>query len=215
LQEAVQAYFEANTEMRELYRAGLSAEAYKMQWGSNDAERFRLLCARHMPKYGRKEWEALAKAWRDAWNAYDEHPVVFADAAPFLERMRTCGLRLVLVSGETRENRRMLLEKLGLMKYFAAVYAVQDVGHPKGELAFYEAVLSNEGVAAKECAIVGDDGTDDVGAGRLGIHTVHLVRATEYRPENTRRDEEYPFGAPDVVVHDLIEAADSIEALVR
>jgi FMN phosphatase YigB (HAD superfamily) len=73
---------------------------------------------------------------------------------------------------------------------------------------FYESVLGEIGARADETAIIGDHPVDDVGAGRLGIYTIHLLR-----PEDPR-EPVYDVGEPNVVVHDLNEAGEHIQKLV-
>jgi FMN phosphatase YigB (HAD superfamily) len=207
--EVVDAFFRANQKMYDTYRPTMTAEEYKEKWLQNDVYRFKLMGEELGVAVSDSDGEKLSTLWRSAWTAYDEHPVRYDDALLFLEHMKALGIPMVLVSGVTNENRWELLSLLGIQEYFTRAFGTQSVGYQKKDVRFYESVLNEIGASPEETAIIGDHPIDDVGAGRLGIYTIHLLR-----PEDPRAPV-YDVGEPNAVVHDLHEAADHIEQLVK
>lgn len=202
--EVVDAWFVVNQKLYDTYRRTLTAEEYYKKMNAERPMRFKMLGEHLKKEVSDKDAEALAHVWEAAFRAYDEHPVRFDDVLPFLERIKTLGVPMVLVSGMTEENRWMLLKKLGIDTYFTKVYASNTVGYQKQQPEFYMHVRTDLGLSGDELAIVGDKCNDDVSAGKLGILTILLVRT----PQEIQC-------APDHVVRDLHEAGAIITSYVR
>lgn len=202
--EAVDAWFTVNQQLYDTYRRTLTGEEYYKKMAAERPVRFKMLGAHLKKEVSDNDAFTLARAWEEAYKAYDEHPVRFDDALPFLERVRSLGIPMALVSGMTEENRWALLKKLELDGFFKKVYASNTVGCQKQQPAFYERVLSDLGVDGRDTAIVGDKCNDDMSAGTFGVLTVLLMR-TPHEVEC----------APDHIVRDLHEAGAIITSYGR
>lgn len=145
--------------------------------------------------------EELATAWQAAYDAYQRAPQVFPDARPSLERLQAAGIRLVLVSGSTDEERWQTLRALSLDDLFERVFSANTVGFQKKDPKFYEHVLQQLAVPANEIAIVGDHPLDDMHAAQFGIQTFLLVRSGEARVGDWK---------PDHIVSDLHAVATAL-----
>lgn len=145
----------------------------------------------------------LARRWQAAYDDYQQNPETYPDAGPFLEALQAAGLRLVLVSGSTQQERQTFLQAMGLEHFFEAIFAANTVGFQKQQPGFYEHVIQQLGVSAADMAIVGDSYNDDMTAKRFGITTILLHRpgVPEKKPNEW---------VPDYVVNDLNQAAEII-----
>jgi HAD superfamily hydrolase (TIGR01549 family) len=143
--------------------------------------------------------QELARVWQDAYDSYQDQPVPFSDAPPFLEELQRQGKHLALTSGSTESERRRFLRRLDMERYFEKVYAANSVGAQKRDPQFYAHVLADLGVRGDWVAAIGDSLRDDVSAKRFGIFTVLLRR--DRSPEPAPGDYE-----PDGVVSTLTAA---------
>ena len=113
--------------------------------------------------------------------------VLFTDTLPALERLRTEGMRIVIVSNHVWRLDE-IVRALGLDGYVDNLVISARVGYRKPHPAIYRAALEASGVPAEETVMVGDSVGHDVrGAERAGMHGVYLDRAgTATPPEGVR-----------------------------
>lgn len=98
------------------------------------------------------------------------------DSALLLDRVRTRGMRTVLVSNLSHARAApWLLEAIGLQASFDGLVLSEDIGVCKPHPAIFQSALDRFGFAPDQVLHVGDDPLADVwGAGRLGMKTVWL-----------------------------------------
>ena len=104
----------------------------------------------------------------------------FADAIPFLENVRACGLRAVVVS-DWDCSLADHLSQLGLREWVDGVVVSAEVGVTKPDPRIFRRALGLLGVAAHEVVHCGDDPVRDVaGAAAAGIRPILVDRADRY-----------------------------------
>ena len=110
----------------------------------------------------------------------------YPDVLPALERMRTAGLRLVVVSNWDVSLHDRLAET-GIAERVNGVVASAEVGEAKPASEIFARALVLAGVPADEALHVGDSPDEDVGGARAaGIEPVLLVREGELAVEGVR-----------------------------
>jgi len=103
--------------------------------------------------------------------------VLFEDTLPALERLKSEGLRVLIVSNHIWRLADIVRE-LGLDAYVDEVVNSARVGYRKPHPAIYRAALEASGVPAEETVMVGDSVGHDVrGAQRAGLRGVYLDRS--------------------------------------
>jgi putative hydrolase of the HAD superfamily len=108
---------------------------------------------------------ALSRCWR-----------VHDDAGPVLERCRSRGLKLGIISNWD-ERLRPLLEQIGLAPYFDTIVVSVEIGHHKPELEIFRRAAELLQVPAERILHVGDSMEEDMrGAAEAGFQTVLLDR---------------------------------------
>lgn len=112
--------------------------------------------------------------------------VLFDDVIPALERIRSAGASVVIVSNHVWRLAD-IVDELGLGAYVAHVVNSARIGYRKPHPAIYRAALDASGVPAGETVMCGDSVGHDVrGAERAGIHGVYLNRSGGAPPEGVR-----------------------------
>lgn len=106
---------------------------------------------------------------------------LFDDSLPALRALRDRGYRLGLVSNTPWGTPDYLwvgqLERFALAPLFDAACFSSDVGFRKPDARIFQTALDRLGVPARRALFVGDDpGADIVGAARMGLRTVLIVR---------------------------------------
>jgi putative hydrolase of the HAD superfamily len=100
---------------------------------------------------------------------------LYDDAVPFLDRLRSVGLKIAIVSN-CSEHTRPLLTKLGVIELADAVILSCEVGAAKPSAEIYLRALDQLGVAATAAMFVDDQASYCAGAVALGITAVQIVR---------------------------------------
>jgi putative hydrolase of the HAD superfamily len=100
---------------------------------------------------------------------------LYDDAIPFLDRLRSAGLKIAIVSN-CSEHTRPLLTQLGIIPLADAVILSCEVGAAKPSAEIYLRALDQLGVAATAALFVDDQTSYCAGAAALGIATVQIVR---------------------------------------
>jgi putative hydrolase of the HAD superfamily len=124
----------------------------------------------------------------------------FADAPPFLRRLRADGLPLAILSNVTRAGLRGSVRKLGAA--FDLLVTAEDVRSYKPAPQHWLEAQAAFGIGPREQLHIAASLTHDViPAGRLGVPCVWV----------NRRDEDLPSGvAPVMVVRDLDELGERL-----
>jgi len=119
---------------------------------------------------------AMTKAWEHA-----EHFELYEDALPVLDKLRSRGLKLALISNTGRDLDAFVAHhKLQV----DAVLGSGAFGRTKPHPTIFQAVLKRLGVSAEQSAMVGDSPEDDIeGARAAGIATAFLLDREDRFPE--------------------------------
>jgi len=100
---------------------------------------------------------------------------LFDDAIPFLDGLRSAGIKIAIVSN-CSEHTRPLLTRLGVIELVDAVILSCEVGAAKPTADIYLRALDQLGVAATAAVFVDDQVSYCAGAAALGIAAVQIVR---------------------------------------
>ena len=100
---------------------------------------------------------------------------LFDDVIPFLEKLRTRGIKIAVVSNCT-ENTRPLLTSLGVDVLADALILSCEVGAAKPAAEIFRCALDRLGVAAEAAVFVDDQPGFCAGSVAVGISTVQIVR---------------------------------------
>lgn len=137
-------------------------------------------------------------------------PAVDDGARAALERLRGQGLALALLSNTMRSPGsvlRQLLERFGLLGYFAATIFSDEIGVRKPAPEIFALTLRTLGVPPEAAVHVGDDALLDVhGARGAGMRAIQVTSAS-LRALGARR--------PDAVIPTLATLPDAIATLDR
>ncbi|WP_040952912.1 HAD family hydrolase [Gorillibacterium massiliense] len=114
---------------------------------------------------------------------YDEfidpkHYQLFEDVKANLERFRSLGLRMAVISNFAPTLATILREK-EIMNYFDAVIVSTEVGLEKPNPAIFRLALEQTGLAAEDVLYVGDHENNDIWApAQVGMDAVKISRYT-------------------------------------
>jgi len=100
---------------------------------------------------------------------------LYDDAIPFLDRLRSAGIKIAIVSN-CSEHTRPLLTELGVIELADAVILSCEVGAAKPSAEIYLRALDQLGMAAPAALFVDDQASYCAGAAALGIAAVQIVR---------------------------------------
>jgi putative hydrolase of the HAD superfamily len=100
---------------------------------------------------------------------------LFDDAIPFLESLRSRGIKIAIVSNCTASTRPLLAE-LGIAALADALVLSCEVGAVKPEAEIFSRALELAGVAAADALFVDDQPGYCAGAAALGIAAAQIVR---------------------------------------
>ncbi len=100
---------------------------------------------------------------------------LYDDAIPFLESLRSHGVKIAIVSNCTEHTRRLLTE-LGVDALADSLVLSCEVGAAKPEPEIFRYALDQLGVAADAAVFVDDQPDYCAGAAALGIGTAQIIR---------------------------------------
>ena len=100
---------------------------------------------------------------------------LYDDSLPFLQALRSRGVKIVIVSN-CSENTRALLEKRGVADLADDLVLSCEVGVEKPAPEIYQIALELAGVTARQAVFVDDQPAFCAGAAALGIAAVQIVR---------------------------------------
>ncbi len=105
---------------------------------------------------------------------------LFDDAKPILERLRSQGIKLAILSNWDTSLHGCVAAH-GLTPYFDAVFASLEEGYEKPDPCFFNHALHHFNCTIEECFHVGDDLIDDLqGAQDMGIQAALLNRSAAH-----------------------------------
>ena len=99
----------------------------------------------------------------------------YADAIPFLEALRSGGIRIAIVSN-CSEHTRDLLEEVGVAALADTLVLSCEVGAAKPAAEIFTCALDRLGVTAPSALFVDDQASYCAGGAALGIGAVQIVR---------------------------------------
>ncbi|WP_320065562.1 HAD-IA family hydrolase [Micromonospora sp. RTGN7] len=123
---------------------------------------------------------------------------VFDGIVELLLTLRVRGLRLAIATGKSGPRARSLLDRLGLLPFFAQVIGSDEVARPKPAPDIVRHALSLLDVPAERAIMVGDAPTDVASARGAGVATAAALWAG---PEEA----ELLAAGPDVVLRRPVE----------
>lgn len=108
---------------------------------------------------------ALADSWR-----------IYPDVIPSLEELKRSGYRMIVISNW--DNRlEVLLDAIGLRKYFERLYISSHIGFEKPQPEIFKYVLNDLRVSPESILHIGDNPVDDVqGPALVGIKGLRIIR---------------------------------------
>ncbi len=97
----------------------------------------------------------------------------FPDVSGVLASMRGAGHRLFIVSNKPRQVSCKILEMQGIAGHFDQIYTRDSIAPPYASKAgMLQALLTDHGLAAKDCVMVGDTMED---AGAAALHKISFI----------------------------------------
>ncbi|MFO7775250.1 MAG: HAD-IA family hydrolase [Candidatus Hydrogenedentota bacterium] len=115
----------------------------------------------------------------EAWRVYE-------DVTPTLDRLSRAGLRCAVVSNWD-SRLPILLERLGLLRYFVCVVTSAEIGCAKPDPRIFEAAVARLNAAPERTVHIGDSIEDDVaGALGAGLRPMLIDREARYTGEHPR-----------------------------
>lgn len=94
---------------------------------------------------------------------------------PVLEKLKSEGKGIYLLSNAQRSFTEHELDALGLTEYFDVIMISSDCGVKKPNLMFFKMLMKRCGLLGKECLFVGNDEVCDIfGAKKAGMDTFYI-----------------------------------------
>ncbi|WFE66462.1 HAD-IA family hydrolase [Micromonospora sp. WMMD714] len=134
---------------------------------------------------------------------------VFDGILELLLTLRVRGLRLAIATGKSGPRARSLLDRLGLLPFFAHVIGSDEVARPKPAPDIVRRALDLLDVPPERAVMIGDAPTDLASAKGAGVASAAALWAP---PEDV---EELLAGGPDLVLHhptDLLAHCPAVRA---
>ena len=114
------------------------------------------------------------------------HLRLYEWSLPILQKLKENGKKVYLLSNAQRSFTYHEMEKLDIVKYFDKIYISSDHGVKKPNPKFFQILMKEENLDAKDCLFLGNDQTCDIlGAQGVGMDTwyVHTNCSPEYTEE--------------------------------
>ncbi len=114
------------------------------------------------------------------------HLRLYEWSLPILQKLKENGKKVYLLSNAQRSFTYHEMEKLDIVKYFDKIYISSDHGVKKPNPKFFQILMEEEHLDAKDCLFLGNDQTCDIlGAQGVGMDTwyVHTNCSPEYTEE--------------------------------
>lgn len=139
------------------------------------------------------------------FDLHDDMITVYPGVMEMLDKLHQMDLKLAIVTSKRRDAFLKGLRKLEMEKYFHATIAEDDVTHHKPHPESMNLVLSQLGLTADECIMVGDNYHDILAAQAVGMKSVAVgwaIKGLDFLKTYN----------PDFVMH---EAADLFEIIEK
>jgi putative hydrolase of the HAD superfamily len=119
----------------------------------------------------------LRRALRAMFEIFEAHWKLFPDTRKALERIRSSGMRMAMLSNASdEENVRRMLAGHELQSYFDPVVISAAIGIRKPDARAFQPILAAWDMPAPDVVMVGDQlGADILGAKNLGMRTIWLT----------------------------------------
>lgn len=127
--------------------------------------------------------DLIAKTCRFFRDTSTYHLRLYEWSLPILEKLKSNGKKVYLLSNAQRSFTYHEMEKLDIVKYFDRIYISSDHGVKKPNPEFFHILMETEGLESKDCLFLGNDQTCDImGAQGVGMDTwyVHTNCSPEY-----------------------------------
>lgn len=143
----------------------------------------------------------LRRRLMDAYLTLSAYP----DVSPVLDRLKTAGFRLAILSNGTPKMLASAVSSAGLAGKFDAVLSVEEVGVFKPNPRVYRLAVDRLAIAPGSIAFVSSNGWDVYAASAFGMRAVWCNR-TGQKPERLP-------GNPDLVLPSLAELPDAVSPI--
>lgn len=121
---------------------------------------FKALCRAKKPDAGRDIARAAGECFRRcALRRLELYP----HTLQVLNALKKRGIRLYMLTNAQAVYTKQEIETLGLYDYFDAVYISSERGCMKPDIAFFDALLSEQGLKPEETLMIGNDAFSDAG----------------------------------------------------
>lgn len=127
--------------------------------------------------------DLIAKTCRFFRDTSTYHLRLYEWSLPILEKLKSNGKKVYLLSNAQRSFTYHEMEKLDIVKYFDRIYISSDHGVKKPNPEFFHILMETEELESKDCLFLGNDQTCDImGAQGVGMDTwyVHTNCSPEY-----------------------------------
>lgn len=123
-----------------------------------------------------RNWE-LAKEYDDFyWNSLINHMVIAKDALSFIEKCRSSGIDICIVSDMIANIQISKLQKLGISQGIKYLVTSEEVGVEKPDPRIFQAALNKLDLGPKEVIMIGDcDNKDIKGGQNMGIKSYKVM----------------------------------------
>lgn len=122
------------------------------------------------------DFRPFAELLQAAGGTVPEEMPPFPDVADGLDRMKSEGHRLAVLTNSARDTGQQHLRRAGLADRFERVIGVDEVGAYKPDGRAYAYALEQLGVTARETWLVAAHDWDVVGAHGAGLRTAFIAR---------------------------------------
>ena len=141
--------------------------------------------------------ELQDRAVRDYYDCYSRNVpkkvLVFPGITDLLEKIRSSGKRLALMTGVEKPMMEFTLNPFGLQTYFEERITADDVKHSKPDPEGILIALNRIGAKPKECIYIGDSPADVIAGKRAGVFTGAALWSPENRGDPTTEHPDYQF----------------------
>ena len=123
------------------------------------------------------EEKIMAEWMQMAGDAYAVRVPIKPGVREYLDRCRTAGERMIVLTSSVPEHCRTALTNLDLMKYFEGVTLAHDLGLEKKDPALWRAAAEHYGVAPEDCTMYDDSVAACRAAREAGMQVVGVYDA--------------------------------------
>jgi putative hydrolase of the HAD superfamily len=111
------------------------------------------------------------------WKTYEKCYGLFPDAKPALEKLKSLGAKLGVITNGDSANQHGKLRRAGVENFFDVVVVSSEENCSKPDLRIFEIALKKAGSSAAETWYTGDSQEHDIIPSRkMGINTLYLNR---------------------------------------